>query len=271
MSPTRMTPGGAAPSVGVATHVGRVRTHNEDSARAEGSVFVVADGMGGHAAGEVASQLATEALIELAGRRDLEVTDVIDQVGEANRRILESASEHPDQIGMGTTITGVAVVVVGGLPHWAVFNVGDSRVYRSLDGQLSQVTVDHSEVQELVNRGYLTVEQAARHPARNIITRSLGREPMGAVDTWVFPPHAGERLVICTDGLSNELTIEEIEEVVNTIEDAQVAASTLVEQAVVAGGRDNVTAIVIAMPGGRDVDADVHADVKSEADEDTSP
>lgn len=248
MSPNRMTAGGAAPSIGVATHVGRVRTHNEDSARAEGSVFVVADGMGGHAAGEVASTLATDALIELAGRRDLEVTDVVAQVAEANRRILESAAEHPDQSGMGTTVTGVAVVLVGGEPHWAVFNVGDSRVYRSVDGRLTQVTVDHSEVQELVNRGYLTVEQAARHPARNIITRSLGREPMGAVDTWVFPPHAGERLVICTDGLSNELSIEEIEQVVNSVDDAQAAASTLVEKAVTAGGRDNVTAIVIVMP-----------------------
>lgn len=253
MSPTRMTPGGAAPSVGVASHVGRVRTHNEDSARAEGSVFVVADGMGGHAAGEVASQLATDALIELAGRRDLEVADVIAQVEEANRRVLESAAEHPDQHGMGTTVTGVAVVLVDGLPHWAVFNVGDSRVYRSIDGTLSQVTMDHSEVQELVNRGYLTPEQAARHPARNIITRSLGREPMGPVDTWVLPPHAGERLVICSDGLSNELTIEQIAEVVNTVDDAHVAASTLVEQAVAAGGRDNVTAIVIVMPAGADV------------------
>lgn len=248
MSPSRMTSSGAPPSVGVATHVGRVRTHNEDSARAEGSVFVVADGMGGHAAGEVASRLATEALIELAGRRDLEVPDVVAQVGEANRRILESAAEHPDQQGMGTTITGVAVVLVGGHPHWAVFNVGDSRVYRSIDGRLSQVTVDHSEVQELVERGYLTVEQAARHPARNIITRSLGREPMGAVDTWVFPPSAGERLVICSDGLSNELNLDEIEAVVNGTEDAQEAASTLVERAVAAGGRDNVTAIVVVMP-----------------------
>ena len=248
MSHARLPAGDNPPSVGVASHVGRVRASNEDSARAEGTVFVVADGMGGHAAGEIASQLATEALAELAGRRDLEVTDIVAQVGEANRRILESAADHPAQAGMGTTLTGVAGVIVGGLPHWAVFNVGDSRVYRSVDGSLSQVTVDHSEVQELVDRGYLTVEQAARHPARNIITRSLGRESMGAVDTWVFPPQAGERLVICSDGLSNELSLEEIEAVVTSTDDAQEAASTLVERAVEAGGRDNVTAIVIVMP-----------------------
>lgn len=248
MSPTRMSPPGTTPSIGVASHVGRVRAHNEDAARAEGAVFVVADGMGGHAAGEVASRLATEALVELAGRGSIEVDDVVAQVAEANRRILDSATEHPEQYGMGTTITGVVVVQVDGKPHWAVFNVGDSRVYRCVDGRLTQVTVDHSEVQELVERGYLTVEQAARHPARNIVTRSLGREPMAAVDTWVFPPHSGERLVICSDGLSNELSLEEIEAVVAATDDAQEAADTLVERAVAAGGRDNVTAIVIAIP-----------------------
>jgi protein phosphatase len=260
MTPARMSPSGSTPSIGVASHVGRVRTHNEDAARAEGAVFVVADGMGGHAAGEVASRLATEALVELAGRGSLEVSDVVAQVGEANRRILESAARHPEQYGMGTTITGVAVVQVGGLPHWAVFNVGDSRVYRFIDGRLSQVTVDHSEVQELVDRGYLTVEQAARHPARNIVTRSLGREPMAAVDTWVLPPYAGERLVICSDGLSNELTTAEIEAVVAGTEDAQEAATTLVERAVAAGGRDNVTAIVIAIPEAPGHESDVDAD-----------
>jgi protein phosphatase len=257
MSHARTPAGGNPSSFGIASHVGRVRASNEDSARAEGTVFVVADGMGGHAAGEIASQLATEALVELAGRRDLEVTDIVAQVGEANRRILESAAAHPAHAGMGTTITGVASVLVGGKPHWAVFNVGDSRVYRSVGGSLSQVTVDHSEVQELVDRGYLTVEQAARHPARNIITRSLGREPMGAVDTWVFPPEAGERLVICSDGLSNELTLEEIEAVVTATDDAQEAASTLVERAVEAGGRDNVTAIVIVMLADPEVEAAV--------------
>lgn len=248
MSPSRMTRSGKPPSVGVASHVGKVRAHNEDSARAEGSLFVVADGMGGHAAGEVASTIATETLIELSGRKDLGVDDIVGQVSVANRRILDSVAEHPGQYGMGTTLTGVAVVLVDGTPHWAVFNIGDSRVYRCVDGTLTQVTVDHSEVQELVDRGYLTAEQAARHPARNIITRSLGREPMSEVDTWVFPPAPGERLVICSDGLSNELGPEEIEAVVEEADDAQQAAEALVRRAVDAGGRDNVTAIVIVMP-----------------------
>lgn len=113
--------------VGVASDVGRVRRHNEDSAASEGTVHVVADGMGGHAAGEVASRIAVETVIELAARPSLQVRDIVDQLAEANRRILESAAQHPAQAGMGTTAAGLAVVSVSGSPHWAVFNVGDSR------------------------------------------------------------------------------------------------------------------------------------------------
>jgi protein phosphatase len=130
-------------------------------------------------------------------------------------------------------------------PHWAVFNVGDSRVYRSIDGELSQVTADHSEVWELVERGLLTPEQAARHPARNIVTRSLGREPMATVDTWVLPPSPGEAFVICSDGRSNELSRERIEEILAEHPHADAAAQALVRAAVEAGGRDNVTALVV--------------------------
>jgi protein phosphatase len=249
-------------TVGVRSDVGRVRKHNEDSARAEGTVFVVADGMGGHAAGEVASRIAAETVVELASRPGLQVRDVVAQVAEANRRILESAARHPEQTGMGTTVAGLAVVSVGGQRHWAVFNIGDSRVYRLLDGSLRQVTVDHSEVWELVQRGILTPEEAHRHPARNIVTRSLGRDPMGAVDTWVFPPYPGEVFVICSDGLSNELSLEQIEAILLENPDVDAAAEALVDAAVRAGGRDNVTAIVVALQG-QESDADV--------DEDTTP
>lgn len=236
-------------SVGLATDVGRVRKHNEDTARVEGTVFVVADGMGGHAAGEVASRIAAECLMELAARPSLEPGDIVEQVGEANRRILASAADHPEQSGMGTTAAGLAVVSVDGSPQWAVFNIGDSRVYRYLDGRLQQVTADHSEVWELVERGLITPEQAHRHPLRNIVTRSLGREPMGAVDTWVLPPHPGETFLVCSDGLSNELAAEQIEAVLAGAEGAQEAATELVRQAVAAGGRDNVTAVVIRSLG----------------------
>ena len=234
--------------VGVASDVGRVRRHNEDSAASEGTVHVVADGMGGHAAGEVASRIAVETVIELAARPSLQVRDIVDQLAEANRRILESAAQHPEQAGMGTTAAGLAVVSVSGSPHWAVFNVGDSRVYRSIDGELSQVTADHSEVWELVERGLITPEQAQRHPARNIVTRSLGREPMATVDTWVLPPHPGETFVICSDGLSNELPSERIAQILSEHAHADAAAQALVAAAVEAGGRDNATAIVVRSP-----------------------
>jgi protein phosphatase len=257
-----VTPTLPAITVGVATDVGRVRRHNEDSARTNGTVYVVADGMGGHAAGEVASRIAAETVVELADRPAVSVRDIVEQVGEANRRILGSAARHPEQTGMGTTVAGLALVSVGGSRHWAVFNIGDSRVYRCLDGELSQVTVDHSEVWELVERGLITPEQAQRHPGRNVVTRSLGRDPMGVVDTWVFPPYPGEVFVICSDGLSNELTREQMQAVLAEHHDADEAATELVRRAVEAGGHDNVTAIVVAVQG-QDADSDV--------DEDTTP
>lgn len=247
---------------GVASDVGRVRIVNEDSAKVLGTVYVVADGMGGHAAGEVASSIAVDTVAALAERDSLQVRDIVAQVGEANRRILASAARHPEQTGMGTTVAGLAVVSVGGSRHWAVFNIGDSRVYRLLDGHLLQVTVDHSEVWELVEQGLITPDQAARHPGRNVVTRSLGRDPMGTVDTWVFPPYPGEVFVICSDGLSNELDQGAIERVVVEIDDVDEAAAELVRLAVAAGGRDNVTAIVVKLQGQED-DSDV--------DEDTTP
>ncbi len=242
---------GSAISVGVASDVGRVRPHNEDVARVSGSIFVVADGMGGHAAGEVASSLAAEAVMELADRPGLGAQDILDQIQEANRRIVESAAQHPEQRGMGTTLAGLALVTEGGSQQWVVFNIGDSRVYRLVDGKLSQVTVDHSEVWELVKQGILTPDQAQRHPARNIITRSLGREPLGKVDIWLFSPSEGEAFVICSDGLSNELSAEEIEAVLVEVTDAEQAATELVRRAVEAGGRDNVTAVVVSVQARR--------------------
>jgi protein phosphatase len=250
-----MTIDQSAISVGVATDVGRVRRHNEDCARVAGTIFVVADGMGGHAAGEVASSIAAEAVVELAERPRLRASDIVEQIEVANRRILESAASHPEQTGMGTTVAGLALVSGGGSQQWVVFNIGDSRVYRLVDGELSQVTVDHSEVWELVEKGLLTPDQAQRHPARNIITRSLGREPLGDVDTWVLPPSPGEAFVLCSDGLSNELSTEEIQAILVAAQDAEAAAADLVRRGVEAGGRDNVTAVVV-MRQGQESDVD---------------
>jgi protein phosphatase len=244
---------------GAATDVGRVRRHNEDSVLARRSVFVVADGMGGHAAGEVASRIVTETLGELAERPRLRPEDVVAALTLANTRILQSVARHPEQTGMGTTATGLAVVSAGGSDHWAVFNVGDSRVYRLIGEELSLLTVDHSEVREMVDAGLITEEQALRHPLRNVVTRSLGTETMPTPDLWVFPPHPGERFVICSDGLSNELSLQDIRRIVLDVEEPQQTAEALVQAAVDAGGRDNVTAIVVALDGGGD-DEDFDAD-----------
>jgi protein phosphatase len=229
----------------LATHVGRVREHNEDAGLVLPHLVAVADGMGGHAAGEVASGLAVEALRPLGESAQRPPHEVLDGVVAANRAILDSAARHPEQTGMATTLAGLAQVVVDGSPQWVVFNIGDSRVYRALDGRLAQVTEDHSEVAELVAMGMLTPDEALTHPARNIVTRCLGRDPLEPVDSWLLSPERGERFLLCTDGLTNELRDPQIGRVLLDGDDPQVIADRLVAAAVEAGGRDNVTVVVV--------------------------
>lgn len=255
--------------VGAATDTGRVRDHNEDSALAEGGIFVVADGMGGHAAGEVASGVAVETMRELVAREGLVADDISRQLVVANERILAMVESHPDQQGMGTTATGLALVTAGGADHWAVFNIGDSRVYRHIDGTLTQVTVDHSEVQELVTAGVITAAEARTHPSRNVVTRSLGTDYAYQSDVWVLPPYAGERFLICSDGLTNELPDERLHEILQANQDPQAAAEELVRAAVEAGGRDNVTVVVVNLDGGADDALSVTS--PRESGEDTAP
>ncbi len=241
-----MSEAGRSVRVGLATDVGRVREHNEDAAFARGSIFVVADGMGGHAAGEVASAIAASTLGELADRTDLTVDDVVAQLTEANHRIVQSGIANPRTWGMATTLTGAALVVGEDGGHaWAIVNLGDSRVYRYAAGELTQVTVDHSEVQEMVNRGYLTDAEARVHPLRHTVTRSLGRDRVPVADTWVLPVVVGERFVVCSDGLTNEVLDAQIASLLGEVADVQAAAQALVDAAVANGGRDNVTVIVV--------------------------
>lgn len=254
--------------VGAATDVGRVRDHNEDSALAEGGIFVVADGMGGHAAGEVASGIVVDTLREIADRADITAEDVDAQLKAANERILAAVTEEPDRRGMGTTATGIALVTSGGADHWAVFNVGDSRVYRWIDGTLTQVTVDHSEVQELIDAGVITPDEARTHPLRNVVTRSLGTDYAYQADVWVIPPYAGERFLICSDGLTNELSDRDLREILEEHPDPQSAAEELVREAVLAGGRDNVTVVVVNL----EADGEDETVTSPRApDEDTAP
>jgi serine/threonine protein phosphatase PrpC len=247
----------------LATDVGRVRAHNEDAGLITSGLVAVADGMGGHAAGEVASALAVEALREIGESEELRPRDVLDAVQAANRSILQSVARNPGQTGMATTLARLARVTVGGSPHWAVFNIGDSRVYRVVDGRLTQVSTDHSEVAELVSLGLLTPQEALVHPARNIVTRCLGRDRLEPVDSWVFPPHAGERFLLCTDGLTNEVPDSAIARILVDGDDAQAIADRLVVAAVEAGGRDNVTVVVVL--------GSSSSDGSPEADEETAP
>lgn len=252
MSPSTDQTTPPQPLVGARTDVGAVRELNEDSylVLAEPILLAaVADGMGGHAAGEVASGIVVDTMRELVARDDLTSDDVPRQLLLANERIREAVSAHPEQKGMGTTATGIVLVTAGGSDHWVVFNVGDSRVYRWIDGTLSQLTVDHSEVQELVDAGVITEAEARVHPARNVVTRSLGTDYAYHADTWVLPPYAGERFVICSDGLTNELTDEQVREILQTNPDPQAAADELVRAALESGGKDNVTVVVVNLDG----------------------
>lgn len=237
---------------GGATHVGLVRDHNEDSLIAQGRVFAIADGVGGRAAGEVASDIAVQGLGELNTFDRVRTEDVVSVLRRTNTRILESAALNPKQSGMATTVTGLTVVEAGGADHWLVFNVGDSRVYRLLGNQISLVTQDHSGVREMIEAGLITAEQAVRHPLRNTITRSLGTDPGPNPDVWVFPPQLGERFVLCSDGLSNELDDREILLGLQNHDDPQKAAEALCMAAVEAGGRDNVSVVVVAPDCDRD-------------------
>ncbi|UQX86640.1 protein phosphatase 2C domain-containing protein [Jatrophihabitans telluris] len=242
---------------GSATDVGRVRELNEDSVWAGPTLFVVADGMGGHAAGEVASDIAVSEFRRLSEQRPLSAEDIVAALRQANDRILEAGRQRRERSGLGTTVTGLGLVAAGGSTQWAVFNVGDSRVYRFADNLLSQLTVDHSAVQELVTAGELRREEARFHPRRNVVTRSLGSQPAPAADVWLFPPSPGERFLICSDGLTGELDDAEIARVLFDEPDPQRAAVALVEQANNAGGHDNTTVVVVDVA---DVDA-VAADV----------
>jgi serine/threonine protein phosphatase PrpC len=242
---------------GAATDTGNVRSVNEDSYMARPPVFVVADGMGGHAAGDVASRLAVQELESLTETSSVSVTDALHRVDLANQAIVEAGLSDGAKTGMGTTLTGIVAVTAGGSEHWMVFNVGDSRVYRLAGGKLSQLTTDHSEAEEMVAEGTLTREGARSYRRKNVVTRSLGTDPAPVPDSWVFPPEPGERFIICSDGLTNELDDAEIARLATATDEPQRLAEVLVRSAVDAGGRDNVTVLVVdGLPPGFESDVD---------------
>lgn len=208
-----------------------------------GSLFVVADGMGGHQAGEVAASMAVEHLGESHRPESLE--DFVALVEGANNSIFDQASNNPSMRGMGTTMVAVAGIDGDSGPALGVVNVGDSRLYRCGGSDLVQVTEDHSLVETLVRDGRLTREEAAVHPQRNILTRALGIDRNVLVDSWLLTPVVGDRYVLCSDGLFNELTTDRIFRIVSHTDDPSEAARLLVSEACAEGGHDNVTVVVV--------------------------
>jgi protein phosphatase len=227
-------------SAGLFSDVGQLRDINEDYPLVDErlTLFAVADGMGGHQGGEVASRTAIEAL-RASVASGLPINEAITR---ANDAVLKRAEGNDELAGMGTTLT--AVVVAGG-SQLLVGHVGDSRAYLLRGGVLERITEDHSLVEELVREGRLTPEQAEVHPQRAIITRALGVEPFLDVDLYTVAVESGDRLILCSDGLTTMLREREVERLARTESDPQRAAETLVDAANAAGGEDNITVVVL--------------------------
>jgi len=237
-----MTVGGVRLRSGVATDQA-ARETNEDTAWAADGLFLVADGMGGHEAGEVASRLAVEVVRGLAGSIPT-MDDVTRVVRDAHRKVRALPAEGERR--PGTTLTGVVVTEHAGVPCWLVLNVGDSRTYRMVGGMLEQLTRDHSEVAELVEQGLVAVEDAARHPRRHVVTRVLGGGASRVdPDLRMFPVSHGDRMVVCSDGLTEALSDARVQAVLRTERHPRAAAERLVREALAADAQDNVTVVVV--------------------------
>jgi protein phosphatase len=234
-------------SVGSATDRGHHRRVNEDSLLVLPHVYVVADGMGGHAAGDQASAILVEEMSRLAAGA-VAAADVSEVLARANVRVRALADG-----GAGTTVTAAIGVEHVGAPYWLVANLGDSRTYQLSEGRLEQVSVDHSVVQELLDRGVLDAAGAKRHPQRHVITRAVGTPETIEPDYWLLPVLDGDRLVLCSDGLTGEVEDGQIADILLAHPDPQQAADALVATALDGGGRDNITVVVIdaRVPGAR--------------------
>ena len=244
---------------GAVTDVGRVRTNNEDQLLVTQSLFAVADGMGGHAAGEVASQIAVDTL-RATFEADPTADGLIAATRAANLAVIERAQADPSTRGMGTTICAAALVPTSDGESLVIANVGDSRAYLLRDGELSQVTDDHSVADELLRAGQMTEEQAAVDRRRHVLTRVLGMDVEVEPDRFDIDPFRGDRVLLATDGLTNELSDGEIASILRRIEDPGEAARELVRLAKTSGGADNITVVLIDV-----TDDDGRAEGASEA------
>jgi serine/threonine protein phosphatase PrpC len=229
--------------VGAATDVGKVREGNEDGYLVSDPLFVVADGMGGHRGGEVASGLALQTIEELRGKRK---GSLAEQVQEANRTVFERSSNDRTVEGMGTTLTAALV----DRDTLQLAHVGDSRAYLLRAGTLRLLTEDHTLVERMVRSGEITREEADVHPHRNVLTRSLGTDRSVSVDEQSVTLLEGDRVLLCTDGLTGMATDEQIKAILGSASTAQDAADRLVRAANRAGGADNITVIVLDVVAG---------------------
>lgn len=241
---TPRTRKGALTSFGSRTDIGCLRDHNEDSLVVTPPLFAVADGMGGHAAGEVASEIAVRVLSEQAPEHP-DGAALGRAIEEANRAIIQAAHEGRGRQGMGTTMT--AAMLEG--ERLVIAQVGDSRAYLLHQGKLQQLTRDHSLMADMIEAGQLTPEEARTHPQRSVITRALGSDAHLHPDIYEINVETGDRLLICSDGLSGMIFDDQIENTLRRVQDPQRCASQLVNEAIAAGGHDNVTVIVADVTG----------------------
>ena len=238
---------------GKLSQVGQGRTNNEDSVYADAALklFIVADGMGGAMAGEIASAMAVQGIVEIlqnAGRENAE-DSLREAVYYANHLIYTQSDKQENQKGMGTTIT------IAWFKRKKLFiaNVGDSRAYMVRGNAISQITKDHSVVGELVREGGITSAQAKEHPNKHILTRALGCEPRVEVDTYAFDVKKGDKLLLCTDGMSNAITTGQILTVLSSGQEPAQMVQQLAELAVFGGSADDISAIVVDCSAGGEV------------------
>jgi protein phosphatase len=246
------------------TDTGRQRRENEDNAFVRAPVFVVADGMGGAQAGEVASRIAIETFEHGLPGSGTPEDRLAQLVRDANQRIYARSRTERGRAGMGTTLTA-AYLVNGNL---TIAHVGDSRAYLLREGELTRLTQDHSLVDELVRQGKLTEAQAAEHPQRSIITRALGPEPEVEVDTLSYPMQVGDVLLLCSDGLTSMVSEDRVGELLVTAPTLEEAADRLIDEANAAGGRDNITVVLCRLD---DVEGDIAAEQPTTIDERSEP